>query len=88
MAAAKKLLKAAAADNEFFAEVWQSQQDFADIVVPFWAGAQTSNAGLGNAHADTLEECFEYNVRGPSGPQALSFFGKSVRLVPKKDRSL
>ena len=55
MAAAKKLLKAAAADNEFFAEVWQSQQDFADIVVPFWAGAQTSNAGLGKAHADTLE---------------------------------
>ena len=55
MAAAKKLLQAASEENEFFAEVWQSQQDFADIVVPFWAGAQTSNAGLGKAHADTLE---------------------------------
>ena len=55
MAAAKKLLEAAAADNEFFAEVWQSQKDFADIAVPFWAGAQASNAGLGKAHADTLK---------------------------------
>jgi TRAP-type mannitol/chloroaromatic compound transport system substrate-binding protein len=55
MAAAKKLLQAAADDNEFFAEVWQSQKDFADIAVPFWAGAQTSNANLGQAHADTLK---------------------------------
>jgi TRAP-type mannitol/chloroaromatic compound transport system substrate-binding protein len=54
MAAAKKLLQAASDDNEFFAEVWQSQKDFADIAVPFWAGAQTSNAKLGKAHADTL----------------------------------
>ena len=55
MAAAKKLLEEAAAEDEFFAEVWQSQKDFADIVVPFWAGAQTSNASLGRAHADTLK---------------------------------
>ena len=55
MAAAKKSLEAAAAENEFFAEVWQSQKDFADTVVPFWSGAQTSNASLGRAHADTLE---------------------------------
>ena len=55
MAAAKKLLQAASDDNEFFAEVWQSQKDFVDIAVPFWAGAQASNAGLGKAHADTLE---------------------------------
>lgn len=55
MAAAKVLLQAAADENEFFAEVWQSQKDFADIVVPFWAGAQTSNAKLGQAHADTLK---------------------------------
>ena len=55
MAAAKKSLEAAAAENEFFAEVWQSQKDFADTVVPFWAGAQTSNAGLGRAHAETLK---------------------------------
>ena len=44
MAAAKKSLEAAAKEK-FFAEVWQSQKDFADTVVPFWAGAQTSNAG-------------------------------------------
>ncbi len=55
MAAAKKALEAAAAEDEFFAEVWQSQKDFADTVVPFWAGAQTSNAGLGRAHAASLK---------------------------------
>ena len=55
MAAAKKALQAAADEDEFFAEVWQSQKDFADIAVPFWAGAQTSNAGLGRAHAATLK---------------------------------
>jgi TRAP-type mannitol/chloroaromatic compound transport system substrate-binding protein len=56
MAASKKLLEAAAKENKFFAEVWQSQKDFADIVVPFWAGAQTSNAALGQAHAQTLKK--------------------------------
>jgi TRAP-type mannitol/chloroaromatic compound transport system substrate-binding protein len=56
MAAAKKSLEAAAKENAFFAEVWQSQKDFADTVVPFWAGAQTSNAGLGRAHAATLKK--------------------------------
>ena len=55
MAAAKTLLEKGAAENEFFAEVWQSQKDFADIAVPFWAGAQASNAALGKAHADTLK---------------------------------
>ncbi|MGB1109139.1 MAG: TRAP transporter substrate-binding protein [Gammaproteobacteria bacterium] len=55
MAAAKKLLEKAASENEFFAKVWQSQKDFADVAVPFWAGAQASNAGLGKAHADTLK---------------------------------
>jgi len=54
MAAAKKSLQAAADENAFFAEVWQSQKDFADIAVPFWAGAQASNASLGKAHADSL----------------------------------
>ena len=34
MAAAKKSLEAASAENEFFAEVWQSQKDFADIAFP------------------------------------------------------
>ena len=56
MAAAKNALQAAADENEFFAEVWQSQKDFADIAVPFWAGAQTSNANLGRAHAATLQQ--------------------------------
>ena len=55
MAAAKKSLQAASDENPFFAEVWQSQKDFADIAVPFWAGAQASNASLGKAHADTLK---------------------------------
>jgi TRAP-type mannitol/chloroaromatic compound transport system substrate-binding protein len=55
MAAAKNLLEKGAADNAFFAEVWQSQKDFADIAVPFWAGAQATNAALGKAHADSLK---------------------------------
>ena len=54
-AAANKALQAAADENEFFAEVWQSQKDFAEIAVPFWSGAQTSNANLGRAFADTLK---------------------------------
>jgi len=52
MNAAKASLEKNAAENEFFAEVWQSQKDFAAIAVPFWAGAQTSNAKLGKAFAD------------------------------------
>ena len=55
MAAARNALQKAADENEFFAEVWPSQKDFADIAVPFWAGAQASNASLGKAHADTLK---------------------------------
>lgn len=54
MAAANKALETNAADNEFFAEVWQSQKDFARTAIPFWAGAQASNAALGRAYADTL----------------------------------
>jgi len=54
-AAATKALQAAADENEFFAEVWASQTEFAKIAVPFWAGAQTSNASLGRAYADTLK---------------------------------
>ena len=54
-AAAAKALQAAADENEFFAEVWASQRAFAEVAVPFWAGAQTSNANLGRAFADTLK---------------------------------
>ncbi|MDU8945269.1 TRAP transporter substrate-binding protein [Ovoidimarina sediminis] len=55
MQAAKAALETNAAENEFFAKVWQSQKDFAEIAVPFWAGAQTSNANLGRAFADSLK---------------------------------
>ena len=55
MAAAKASLEKNAAKNEFFAKVWQSQKDFADIAVPFWSGAQMSNAKLGMAHAATFK---------------------------------
>jgi len=55
MAAAKASLEKNAAKNAFFAKVWQSQKDFADIAVPFWSGAQMSNAKLGMAHAATLK---------------------------------
>ncbi|MEM9715963.1 MAG: C4-dicarboxylate ABC transporter substrate-binding protein, partial [Pseudomonadota bacterium] len=54
-AAAAKALQAAADENEFFAEVWASQRAFAEVAVPFWSGAQTSNANLGRAFADTLK---------------------------------
>ena len=52
MNAAKATLEKNAAENEFFAAVWNSQREFAEIAVPFWAGAQSSNASLGKAFAD------------------------------------
>jgi TRAP-type mannitol/chloroaromatic compound transport system substrate-binding protein len=55
MNAAKAALEKNAAENAFFAEVWQSQKDFAAIAVPFWAGSQASNAALGKAFADTVK---------------------------------
>jgi len=55
MAAAKASLEKNANENAFFKKVWDSQKAFADIVVPFWAGSQMSNAKLGKAHADTLK---------------------------------
>ena len=55
MAAARKSLEKNAEENEFFAEVWNSQKDFAETAVPFWAGAQASNAALGKAFADSLK---------------------------------
>lgn len=54
MNAARASLEKNAADNAFFAEVWQSQKDFAEVAVPFWAGAQQSNAQLGKAFADSI----------------------------------
>ena len=55
MNAARATLEKNAEENEFFARVWQSQKDFAEVAVPFWAGAQTSNASLGKAFADSLK---------------------------------
>jgi TRAP-type mannitol/chloroaromatic compound transport system substrate-binding protein len=56
MAAAKKSLEKNAAENAFFKKVWDSQKAFAEIAVPFWAGAQTSNAKLGMAFANSLKK--------------------------------
>jgi len=55
MNAARASLEKNAAENEFFAEVWNSQKEFAKIAVPFWAGAQSSNAQLGQAFAKSLQ---------------------------------
>ena len=55
MAAANATLETNAAENEFFNEVWTSMKDFAAVAVPFWAGAQTSNAQLGKAFADSVK---------------------------------
>jgi len=52
MNAARASLEKNASENAFFKEVWDSQRAFAEIAVPFWAGAQTSNAQLGKAFAD------------------------------------
>ena len=51
MEAAKATLEKNAAGNAFFKEVWDSQKAFAEVAVPFWAGAQMSNASLGMAYA-------------------------------------
>ena len=55
MAAAKASLNKNSEENAFFKKVWDSQKAFADIAVPFWSGAQMSNAKLGMAHAATLK---------------------------------
>ncbi len=39
-------------ENAFFKKVWDSQKAFADIAVPFWSGAQTTNAKLGMAYVN------------------------------------
>lgn len=54
--AAKKNFEANAAKNPFFKKVWDSQRAFADTAIPFWAGAQKSNAGLGGAYAEQLKK--------------------------------
>ena len=56
MDAANKALEKNAEENAFFKEVWDSQKAFAEIAVPFWSGAQTSNAKLGQAYAKSLQK--------------------------------
>jgi len=56
MNAARKALEENAAQNPFFTKVWQSQKDFAEVAVPYWAGSQASNAALGKAFADSLKK--------------------------------
>ena len=55
MAAAKATLNKNAENNKFFKKVYDSMKEFADVAVPFWSGAQMSNAKLGMAHAATLK---------------------------------
>ncbi len=56
MNAARKTLEENARKNPFFKKVWESQRAFAEIAVPFWAGAQQSNANLGQAFAKSLKK--------------------------------
>ena len=56
MAAAKATLEKNAAKNPFFKEVYDSMINFANTAVPFWSGAQTSNAKLGMAYANELKK--------------------------------
>jgi len=56
MSAARAALEKNAEENAFFTEVWDSQKEFARTAIPFWAGAQTSNANLGRAYAKQLAE--------------------------------
>lgn len=56
MNAARASLQKNSSENAFFKKVWDSQKEFAEIAVPFWAGAQTSNAKLGMAYANSLKK--------------------------------
>ncbi len=55
MNAARATLEKNAEENAFFKQVWDSQRAFADVAVPFWAGAQMSNASLGMAYAKSKQ---------------------------------
>jgi len=55
MAAAKATLDKNSKENAFFKEVYDSMVNFANVAVPFWSGAQSSNAKLGMAYANSLK---------------------------------
>ena len=55
MAAAKATLNKNAEKNAFFKEVYDSMKEFADVAVPFWSGAQMSNAKLRNGSRSNIK---------------------------------
>ena len=55
MAAAKASFRKMQQKMHSLKKYGTSQKEFADIAVPFWSGAQMSNAKLGMAHAATLK---------------------------------
>ena len=55
-AAAMKNFEKNAAANPFFKKVWDSQKQWADVAIPFWARAQKANAAMGNAYAEELKK--------------------------------
>tara|TARA_B100001765_G_C19493260_1_gene335057 strand:- start:515 stop:1675 length:1161 start_codon:yes stop_codon:yes gene_type:complete len=52
MAATAKLYAKLNKENKFFAKVYNSMKNFADLAVPFWSGAQMTNANLGMAYVN------------------------------------
>ena len=52
MAATAKLYAKLNSENKFFAKVYGSMKEFADIAVPYWAGSQMTNAKLGMAYVN------------------------------------
>lgn len=52
MAATAKLYDKLNSENKFFAKVYASMKDFADVAVPYWSGSQMTNAKLGMAYVN------------------------------------
>ena len=52
MAATAKLYAKLNKENKFFKKVYDSMKNFADLAVPFWSGAQMTNANLGMAYVN------------------------------------
>ncbi len=52
MAATAKSYAKLNKENKFFKKVYDSMKNFADLAVPFWSGAQMTNANLGMAYVN------------------------------------
>ena len=63
-AAAMKNFQKNADANPFFKKVWDSQKNWAESAIPFWARAQKANWAMGQAYADTLSK------KGGAAPKA------------------